>query len=66
MRSSRVTLLLGALLAICLLFSVVNGHAGHHHDDLEAEDIETAAEATPAKVVELPTFTVLCLSVELI
>ena len=65
MRSSRVKLLLGALLVVILLFSTVNAHGGHgghshaHADDLEEdESTPPAEESTPVKSVELPTFTV--------
>jgi hypothetical protein len=70
MRSSRVKLLLGALLVVVFAFTLVNAHGdhGHHHrghpvaDDLEDDEFTTAAssetEPTPIKSVELPTFTV--------
>jgi hypothetical protein len=67
MRSSRVKLLLGGLFVVFLLLTLVNAHGDHGHarnipDDLE-EDQPTPAsspdpESTPAKSIELPTFTV--------
>lgn len=56
MRSPRVTLLLGAVLAV----STVSAHGGHGHDNLEADEVTppVAEPATSSKVVELPTFTV--------
>lgn len=64
MRSSRVKVLLAAVLAVVILFSTVNAHDGHEHrkvvEDLEEEDVFAApsTEPTPVKTVELPTFTV--------
>jgi hypothetical protein len=69
MHSSRVKLLLGALLSVTVLFSTVNAHGDHGHghshrkpvaDDLEDDEFTTPPEAEPApiKKVELPTFTV--------
>ena len=67
MHSSRVKLLLGGLLAVFLLLTLVNAHGDHGHgrhipDDLEDDEpapFESATpESTPAKSVELPTFTV--------
>ena len=69
MYSSRVKLLLGALLAVIVLFSTVNAHGAHGHDhshrkqvvdDLEEDEFTAPPEAepTPVKEVELPTFTV--------
>ena len=69
MHSSRVKLLLGALLAVIVLFSTVNAHGDHGHghshrkpvgDDLEDDEFTTPPEAepTPVKEIELPTFTV--------
>lgn len=71
MRSSRVKLLLGALLVVIFTFTTVNAHGDHGHhqgrhpevDDLEDDEFTTAAssetEPTPVNTVELPTFTVL-------
>ena len=69
MHSSRVKLLLGALLAVFLLFTFVNAHGDHghgrhpvHDDDLDDDEpvpsSSAAPESTSAKTVELPTFTV--------
>jgi hypothetical protein len=62
MRSSRLRLLLGVFLSVCLLLSAVSGHAGHSHDDdLEKDDVVASppvVESTTTKAVEVPNFTV--------
>ena len=67
MRSSRVKLLLGGLFVVFLLLTLVNAHGDHGHgrhipEDLEEDESTPSSspdpEPTPAKSVELPTFTV--------
>ena len=65
MRSTRVTLLFGALFAVFFLFAAVNGHGPE--DDLEDDDATSSSrfssteesQPTSTKSVELPTFTVM-------